>query len=703
MFYLAAILHTSSCSLRSLRLSLLVLISFLAGNGLAQSKWLPVGPDGGDARALAADPRDHDHIFLGTTSGTLYDSHDGGQRWNRLARIADRDDLVLDNVVVDPQTPDRVYVGAWGVGYAGGGFYTSVDGGRTWSSNASMEGHSVLALTMAPSDPKTLIAGALDGIYRSVDGGSTWSLISPEKSKELHEVESIAVDPKDPKIIFAGTWHLPWKTTDGGEHWTNVKEGIIDDSDVFSIIVDPTNPHSVFLSACSGIYHSLDDGTVFAKVQGIPSTARRTRVLMEDSSQANVVFAGTTEGLWRTTDAGRTFQRYGDPSWIINDVSIDKQDSKRVLLATDRTGVLLSTDGGLTFTPSNRGFGSRKISAVLQDVTDGSKLTIGVINDKAAGGVFHSEDGGITWVQQSSGLGGADILALGRTAKGTLFAGTRHGIYRWESGTWQVSGLTLPLPPEEKPAELSKAASLHPAAKGHAASQRTRATPEGTAAGTERRSTAKRQRRETRPAEAQFLAAVYAITSADATVLAVTDEGLLTSDDDGHTWNRVRSATSTSWRLLAARESLVAVADVKNISISLDKGLSFRQVPGPTELTLIAALAIDGDDRIWVGGREGVSLSEDHGATWHSQKGLFVPDVSGLYFDQRSRRVLVTSNQPGSLTFAVHLPEMTVNHWDSGWVLREARPVGEHLVGITRYDGIVLQQGAVGSQEVSAK
>ncbi len=683
-------------------LASLAVLAFLPKVALAQSRWLPVGPDGGDARAFAADPHDHRHIFLGTTNGTVYDSHDGGQSWTRLARVGNRDDLVLDNIVVDPLTPDHIYLGAWGVGYAGGGLYTSMDGGRTWASNAAMDGHSVLALTMAPSDPKILVLGALDGVFRTVDGGSTWALISPEKSKELHEIESIAIDPKDPRIIFAGTWHLPWKTTDGGEHWTNMKDGIIDDSDVFSIIVDPTNPQNLFLSACSGIYRSSDNGSTFTKVQGIPSTARRTRVLIEDSMQKNVVFAGTTEGLWRTIDFGHTFLRYGDPSWIINDISVDKEDSKRVLLATDRTGVLLSNDGGLTFTSSNRGFSSRQISAVLQDGADGSRLNIGVINDKAAGGVFSSEDGGTTWTQRSVGLGGADVLSLGKTSKGTLLAGTRHGLYRFEDGTWQISGLTLALTPEWHPDVTTKPASRSLRIR-QASAKRAPLTPALADVKAERRPPEKGSIHTVSTTPQQFSTSVYALVSDDTAVYAATEEGLLISADDGRTWNRVRSANATPWRQMAVEGSLVALADLKMVAISTDKGSSFHAVAAPAELTMIAAITIDKGGRIWIAGREGVYLSEDGGSKWHAQKDLFVPDVSGLYFDQRNSRILITSNQPGALVFGVHVPDMTVQHWDSGWVLREARPVGDHLVGITRYDGLVLQRSALVSQELSAK
>src|SRR5206468_8618044 len=141
----------------------------------------------------------------------------------------------------------------------------------------------------------------------------------PAGSQEIHEVESVAIDPTNPNIMFAGTWHLPWKTTDGGAHWSSMKQGLIEDSDVFSIIVDSKQPSVVYLSACSGIYKSEDGGEKFKggvsvnKTQGIPATARRTRVLMQDPNHRDTVFAGTTEGLYRTDDAGRTWKLITGP------------------------------------------------------------------------------------------------------------------------------------------------------------------------------------------------------------------------------------------------------------------------------------------------------------------------------------------------------------------------------------------------------
>ena len=59
---------------------------------------------------------------------------------------------------------------------------------------------------------------------------------------------------------------------------------MIEDSDVFPTIVDSTNPSVVFASACSGIYKSTSAGESFSKIQGIPFSARRTRVLKQDPS-----------------------------------------------------------------------------------------------------------------------------------------------------------------------------------------------------------------------------------------------------------------------------------------------------------------------------------------------------------------------------------------------------------------------------------
>ncbi|WP_263410718.1 WD40/YVTN/BNR-like repeat-containing protein [Terriglobus tenax] len=649
-------------------LLLAVAASSLTAQTLSQTSaklpWIPYGPGGGDARALVTDPSDHNHLYLGTAFGALYESHDGGRKWERLGQIDKRDDLALDNILVDPAEPKHMVLGAWVLGKTDGGIYVSHDAGKTWAANPQMAGHSIRALSMASSEPKTMIAGALDGVYRSTDNGESWNRISPMENQEIHEVESVAIDPKDPKTIYAGTWHLPWKTTDGGANWTKMTQGIIDDSDVFSIIVDPVNESNVYLSACSGIYRSTNKGASFTKVQGIPASARRTRVLMEDAKQPNVVFAGTTEGIWRTENAGQAFQRNGDAAWIVNDVNIDPTDSNRVLLATDRHGVLLSTDGGRSFAQSNDGFSTRQITAMMQDAKNPQQLYVGVLNDKTAGGVFMSSDGGQHWQQRSAGLNGADVLALAQTPQGTLLAGTAHGIFRMEGDTWKPSGMTLPLQPEPIPPKTIK--------RG--------------------RKVITVQVKQPKPKPAiETASRVDAFTATDKTMIATSEDGVVESIDDGHNWKHVRTAAGMPFRSVAAQGERVLAAATNQVLLSTDGGENFRTVSLPNGLTAISATAVDNTGRMWVGGREGVYYSQDDGASWQVHKDMFVPNVNALYFDGARSRLLVTSNGPDTLVFALNTQDMKVTHWDAGWILRQVRPVGDRLAGATSYEGVVLQ------------
>src|SRR5262249_26088443 len=152
------------------------------------------------------------------------------------------------------------------------------------------------------SNPKVLIAGALDGVFRSKDGGNHWEHISPAIHAEINNIESIAFDPKNPDLTYAGTWRRAWKTDDVAANWRHIIKGMIEDSAVVSVSVDSNNCSIVYASACSGIYKSESAGDLFHKLQGIPFSARRTRVLKQDPSNPNTVYAGTTEGLWKTLD-----------------------------------------------------------------------------------------------------------------------------------------------------------------------------------------------------------------------------------------------------------------------------------------------------------------------------------------------------------------------------------------------------------------
>lgn len=648
------------------------LLAFSASKRLTAAPWLPFGPFGGDARSFGIDPSDRQHLYLGSLDGWIYETHDRGANWARLARLGLREDLALDHILVDPANPKHLLVGVWVPGSKEGSLYTSVDAGRSWTENADMKGESIRSMAASLSDSKVIVAGTLKGVFRSSDSGVHWSLISPVGSTEIHEVESIAIDPKNPTIIYAGTWHLPWKTVDGGEHWTNIKDGIIDDSDVFSIIVDPKSPATVYASACSGIYKSDDAAAKFRKIQGIPSTARRTRVLKQDPEQLATVFAGTTEGLFRTVDEGKTWSRTTGPEIIVNDVYVDPTDSKRVLLATDRGGVLASDDGGSSFSPSNNGFTARQISSYAADARRPASLFIGVLNDKEWGGVFTSDNGGLNWIQQSTGLGGRDVFSLVQAADGTMLAGTSHGIFRLRDSMWTMvtsfQGAAMPKP------KTAKTTSARVLSKG---------TDPGHSSPT--------------AGKLSFDGGVYSLAADGNLIFAVSTQGLMMSPTSGEGWTLVRDVPPGTYRTVAMAKNIVIAATLNALAISTDSGSTWNELAKPVGLSQIAAVAVDDEGDLWVGGREGLYVRRGGMQDWQNPPNLPIRDVNSLEYDRRSQQVVATANTSTTLAFAIHVPDFTTKSWDTGWHMRFVRVLGDHMIGATLYDGVVLQPRMVES------
>lgn len=629
----------------------------LARVSTAETRWMSVGPDGGDARSFAVDPSNPAHLYLGTTNSWIYQSSDGGSSWSRLARLGTGDDLVADNLIVDRTNPRTIYAAAWKMDGVGGGVFVSHDGGTSWTALPGMQGQSVRALSQARSEPKELVAGTLTGVYRSQDGGSHWTEISPAGSGEIREVESIAIDPMDPDTIYAGTWHLPWKTSDGGAHWRNIKQGVIDDSDVFSIIIDPSQPSVVYASACSGIYKSYDGGDQFRKVQGIPSTARRTRVLMQDPKDRNVVYAGTTEGLYKTTDAGQNWARMTGSDVIINDVYIDPRNPDHVLLATDRGGVLASENAGRDFQASNTGFSERQISSILADASKPAVIYAGVVNDKTFGGVYVSPDDGRTWKQQSTGLDGRDVFSLAEGRDGALLAGTNEGLYRWLPAGWVPDGKVV------NAREHVTYVVHHGRKVRHVASEGLRSSV--------------------------IQGRVNYISTQGDMWFAATSSGVYRSRNHGETWEGP-VLTAADYSFVGSSGAVVLAARREDMMSSKDEGGTWDPVPRPSGLTAISSVAVSPEGTLWVGGPEGVFLSHDAGRSWSQMKRLPVNAINGLHWDEGMKRVIVSSNAT-SLVYGVDPATLEWKWWDTGWKVHSVRSIGDQLVAASLSNGVIMQ------------
>lgn len=639
--------------------TLLLATALLLPAWLGAAEWRAIGPDGGDVRSLAYDPHHPGHIYLGTSAGGVYVSRDNGVSWSRFARLGEGDGYVVDHIVFDPTAAGVLYAGVWSVEEEGGDIFRSRDGGASWQRLEAMHGKSIRALAMAPSDPRILVAGALDGVYRTRDAGESWQRISPPHHREIQDIESVAIDPRNPDVIYAGTWHLPWKTSDGGQSWASIKQGIIDDSDLFSIIVDPQDPSLVYASACSGIYKSEDAGQLFRKVQGIPFSARRTRVLKQDPTAPEVVYAGTTEGLWKASDAGKTWKRMTGTNLIINDVLVDPRQPAHVLLATDRSGVLRSEDGGRSFVSSSRGFTHRQVAAVRVDRSAPGTLYAGLLNDKEFGGVFVTHDWGASWSQMSAGLEGRDVFALEQSARGELVAGTNRGVFVWEDQKWRPRNRVV----------------------------REVASPAG--------KRASRGRTAPRKVAVELMARVQHLALSGEKWFAATSEGLYVSSDEGKNWTGGPLLGETDLIAVEAQAPIVLAATRKRLLISQDGGVNWYPAALPSFVTKIHGVTLDPGNTLWLATREGAFRSNDNGERWrHVLAGLPATNVVSITYDAEGRRLLATAASSHSL----------FESGDGGRSWRRAAEVGASLRAFhtgqgrvfasTAFDGILAQPTA---------
>ncbi|HCX32043.1 MAG TPA: hypothetical protein DHU55_20090 [Blastocatellia bacterium] len=406
----------------------------LTDPGKYSDDWRASGPPGGDVRGLVVDPQNPDRFYFGTLDGQIYTSADAGKTWQFLYNF-NRPKLFVDHIIVDPRDSKTLYVAAHRHKEAGG-FFKSIDGGHRWRESPELKNEALHSLTQSPSDPNVLIAGTFNGIFRSDNSGDSWSQLPTFNTPGLVHVESLAIDPRTTNTIYAGTWYLPYKSTDGGKSWRTIKNGIIDDSDIFAIDIDPRDPNHIIASACSGIYETRSAGENWRKVQGIPSQSRRTRAIVQHPSIPGLVFAGTTEGFWRS-------ERGGDSdSWMvttsrqleINSIAVHPSRPQTIYIGTNNYGVMVSNDGGKSFLPTNGGYSGRFANVIVADREMPDRVYAATINTTTGGGfLFVSTDNGETWRPSMRSMPNRlityAILQDSRDAN-TIYLGTNLGVYR---------------------------------------------------------------------------------------------------------------------------------------------------------------------------------------------------------------------------------------------------------------------------------
>ena len=581
------------------------------------SDWTVVGPNGGDVRVVAIDPRDKNRLYISTLDGQIHTSSDGGKTWTLLVNL-NQPQLVLDQLFVDSRDSKVIYTSGHRGKFAGG-FFKSVDGGATWKEAKELRNEAIHAMTQAKDDPNLLYVGTTNGIFVSKNSGDDWEKISsPTMPVNLN---SMAIDPRRGSTIYAGTNWRPYKSTDSGKSWRLIKAGMIDDSDVFAVTIDPRDAEHIIASACSGIYESFSGGDNWKKIQGIPSQSRRTRDIVQHPTLPGTVYAGTTEGFWLTTNGGKSWALTTQRNLEINSIAVHPDEPNRVFIATNNYGVMVSYDGGKNFAQTNDNFTSRFAYSVTPDISQPNRLYATTQNTASSGGFFFtSMDGGKSWTQAK----GLDINRVSpfavlqdRVDPNRMFLGSNLGIFRsLDRGiSWTLMAPPKPKPvkkaPAKKGAKTTAKAKAPAAPKPEAIKPVEDAGPKIIPAFTEK-------------------VKVLAFTEDEKNgIFAGTDNGLYRSYDVDKGWEKLPFGEGLNENVFVVYTSALVPGTIwvgtatSGVIVSKDDGKTWTKVDGlPAG---IPVSSITGDPKrpnyLYVGTTQSIYLSRDGGRTWNRTRG----------------------------------------------------------------------------------
>jgi photosystem II stability/assembly factor-like uncharacterized protein len=576
------------------------------------SNWVLLGPSGGDVRAIAVDPRDKDRIYLTTLDGQVYRSTNAGDSWGLLVNL-DKPQLVLDNLLIDLRDSNIIYASGHRFKQPGG-FFKSTDGGVHWKEAKELRGESVHSMTQSDKDPSILLVGTLNGVWISKNSGDSWEKIASPTMPV--NVDSLAMDPRNTNTYYAGTWWRAYKTTDSGKNWRLIKDGMIDDSDVFAVTIDPRDPNHIIASACSGIYDSANAGEKWVKLQGIPGDSRRTYAIVQHPSIAGTIFAATNQGFWMSTNGGKSWILTTPRDLMVTSIAVSPEAPNRVYIGTSLFGVMVSDDGGKNWRQSNKNFTSRFTYSITTDVERPNRVYATTQNVGAGGGFFFiSDDRGASWQQARS----LDVNRISpyavlqdRLDPNVIYLGTNVGVFRSPDRGVTWTQFTAPKPPPAR-----KPVAKRTTAKGRAANKPKQTPPPDPNAPI------------ITPALTEKVKVLAFTEDGKNGILAGTDNGLYRSYDISKGWEKIRLGEGISDNIFTIhispkRPGTIWVGTASSgVIVSNDGGATWRKTGASPDEIPVSSIATDPErpDYIYVGTTQAFYLSRDGGRTWMRRGG----------------------------------------------------------------------------------
>jgi photosystem II stability/assembly factor-like uncharacterized protein len=206
------------------------------------------------------------------------------------------------DVAVDPNSPDTVYVGLPdGVG-------VSLDQGRTIirrENGLPDRGKFTKTIEIDRTTAGRVMAGCEKGIFLTEDAGLNWRQVLPTTT----QVNDLEQSPHDSAHWLASTdTHGVWESRDAGLTWTQI-EGLSKENPIYNVTFDPTNDQRMAVGGwADGAWTSEDGGKTWTdRNAGLPENPRVWRVGV-NPNDGRLYASVFKETLFYSDDFGRTWK-----------------------------------------------------------------------------------------------------------------------------------------------------------------------------------------------------------------------------------------------------------------------------------------------------------------------------------------------------------------------------------------------------------
>lgn len=215
-------------------------------------------------------------------------TEDCGRSFDAEVYVVGSSDNVITSMALDWYDPKILWLGT-----ASGNVIRSVDGGGSWTTMTRLD-DDVTALMISNADSRIVFAGTkTNGMNRTTDSGTTWTNFEKtlKDFKSSDRVYGFAQN-SDGSLMLMNTKYGLLSSTDGGETWSGIS--LISGSGeerIYGLAVAPESTEIIYYATDATVNRSTSAGSAWTTSE-LPST-RAGFVMMVDPEDSDHVYLGS--------------------------------------------------------------------------------------------------------------------------------------------------------------------------------------------------------------------------------------------------------------------------------------------------------------------------------------------------------------------------------------------------------------------------